>query len=71
MSRIEFSSIRHELPNPGLDPKGALTTPVWPEIDNGHKELQFGATGYRDGLCELIEQPVAEVSISEEEVIRI
>jgi hypothetical protein len=53
----------------GFGPKGALTTLVWPEIQNGGTVLEFGMSGYRDLLCELITKVVVSVEITDDEVI--
>jgi hypothetical protein len=53
----------------GFGPKGALTTLVWPEIQNGDSVVRFGVGGYRDCLCEFITQVVQAVEITEDETI--
>jgi hypothetical protein len=53
----------------GFDEKGALTTLVWPLIQDGDAVVRFGMTGYRDRLCELIGQVVRAVQSTEEETI--
>ena len=53
----------------GFDETGALTTLVWPEIQDGDTVLKFGMSGYRDHLCELITQLVKAVEITEDETI--
>lgn len=55
----------------GFDEKGALTTLVWPEAFVRGKVLRFGMQGYRDALCDLINQSVCETDISTDENITI
>ncbi len=53
----------------GFDERGALTTLVWPELFDGKASLQFGMPGYRDQLCELIEQVVEKLELTPDETI--
>jgi hypothetical protein len=55
----------------GFDERGALTTLVWPEIHQGGMATKFGMSGYRDRLCELIEELVKAVEVTQDETIRI
>jgi hypothetical protein len=55
----------------GFDERGALTTLVWPEISNGDRRMTFGAQGYRDELCSLIEEVVKSVTVEPDETISI
>jgi hypothetical protein len=53
----------------GFDETGALTTLVWPEIQDSGTPVRFGTSGYRDRLCELITQVVKAVEITKDETI--
>ncbi len=53
----------------GFDPKGALTTLVWPEIIKKNGTLRFGMDEYRNELCSLIERIVKSVTIDHDETI--
>ena len=53
----------------GFDERGALTTLVWPELFDGKTTLRFEMPGYRDQLCELIEQIVETLELTAEETI--
>ena len=53
----------------GFDEKGALTTLVWPEIDDTDTVAKFGMSGYRDRLCALITQIVKAVDMTADETI--
>lgn len=56
----------------GFDERGALTTLVWPGIrETNGKTTLFGAEGYRDKLCSLIETTVKSVTMSQNEEILI
>jgi hypothetical protein len=53
------------------DPKGALTTLVWPELLNSGEKTTFGMQDYRNKLCSLIQCPVKGAVIEPDETIRI
>ncbi len=53
----------------GFDEAGALTTLVWPEIQDGEGVFKFGMSGYRDRLCGLITEVVKTVELTEDETI--
>jgi hypothetical protein len=55
----------------GFDKKGALTSLVWPELTEKGRAMTFGAAGYRDALCGLIEATVCTATMDENDVIRI
>jgi hypothetical protein len=52
----------------GFDGKGALTTLAWPKIIEGDIKMEYGMSGYRDSLCELITKTAKKVSVSDDEV---
>jgi len=53
----------------GFDEKGALTTLVWPEIEDADTTVRFGTADYRNRLCDLISEVVATVEITDDETI--
>ena len=53
----------------GFDPKGALTTLVWPELCHDNKKVTFGTDGYRDELCSLIDKVVTNATMDSDETI--
>jgi hypothetical protein len=53
----------------GFDERGALTTLVWPELYHGTGKMIFGAQGYRDELCSLIEKVAKNVTLEPDETI--
>jgi hypothetical protein len=53
----------------GFDERGALTTLVWPELYQGAKKMTFGAHGYRDELCSLIEKIAQNITMECDETI--
>ena len=55
----------------GFEPRGAVTSLIWPEIVSGETITTFGSPGYRDQLCELIEQVVRSAGLKAEEMIEI
>ena len=55
----------------GFDQKGALTTLVWPEVIQGNQVMRFGDAGYRDRLCELMDQVVTSAAIDAQDSIDI
>ena len=55
----------------GFDERGALTTLVWPEINQGGERSTLGMPGYRDALCSLIERLAKGVKMEMDETISI
>lgn len=55
----------------GFDERGALTSLVWPQIHRGRDVINFGMSGYRDQLCELIDERVEAVEVTQDQTIRI
>ena len=53
----------------GFDERGALTTLVWPKLEEQGHQTHFGMSGYRDKLCSLIKRTVRSASCDGSETI--
>lgn len=53
----------------GFEPKGALTTLVWPEVIDRNGAITFGKLGYRDRLCDLITHVIRRAEIDDNDTI--